>query len=124
MKNGITLTITIFLFTIICYSQENKTNYDLSTSGKSFKILCSLLNSKDTINLKKVVTKTCYKSFNLNNMNGLQDLAKDWKDKKIKIIKSTDTEEILKIETYFIPLSFIKEPKSKDWKFSTFVLKP
>ncbi|MEG2101586.1 MAG: hypothetical protein RRY99_08750 [Flavobacterium sp.] len=124
MKNNITLTILIFLFKLNCYSQENKLNFDLSTSTKSFEILCSLLNSKDTINLKKVVTKECYKSFNLNNLNGLQDLAKDWKGKKTKTTKSTDTEEILKIETYYIPLRFIKEPESKDWKFSTFVLKP
>jgi len=122
MKNITTFTILFFLFNIHCYSQKNKINYDLSTSIKSFEALCSLLEKKDTTNLKKVVTQKSYSSFNFKNLDGLQNLAKEWKLKSVKIIKSTDTEEVLKIETYYIPLNFIKESDSDDWKFSNFIL--
>ncbi|WP_286969618.1 hypothetical protein, partial [Flavobacterium sp. UBA4854] len=102
----------IFFCTFDSYTQENKVHYDLSTSIKSFTTLTYFLVAKDTSNLKKVVTKSSYKNFNFNNLDGLQNLANDWEGKEIKIIKSSNDEEILKIETYYIPLRFVKEPGS------------
>lgn len=124
MKTFIVSIFLIFLCISDSYSQKNKIDYDLSSSIKSFKTLTSFLAVKDTNNLKKVVTKSSYKSFNFNNLDGLQNLANDWEGKEIKIIKSSNDEEILKIETYYIPLRFVKESGSNEWKFSNFVLRP
>ncbi|WP_281225984.1 hypothetical protein [Flavobacterium aquiphilum] len=117
------ILISFFIINYNIYSQhkiENSSNFDLSTSLKSFEVLSNLLAKKDTINLRKVVTKEVFQGFNFKELNGLQKLGEEWKTRKVSVYSSTEFLEVVKVEDYYIMLDFAREPNSNEWKFSTF----
>ena len=81
-----------------------------------------LLAEKDTINLRKVVTKEAFKSFNFKQLGGLQKLGVEWKAKKANVYSSTEFVEVVKVEGFYTMLNFVRESNSNEWKFSTFGL--
>jgi|APLak6261699823_1056247.scaffolds.fasta_scaffold37268_1 hypothetical protein len=121
------IVISFFIINHNIYSQqkiENSNNFDLSTSLKSFETLSKLLAEKDTINLRKVVTKEAFKSFNFKQLGGLQKLGVEWKAKKANVYSSTEFVEVVKVEGFYTMLNFVRESNSNEWKFSTFVHMP
>lgn len=121
------IIISLFIISHNIYSQqriENSNNFDLTTSLKSFETLSNLLAEKDTINLRKVVTKGAFKSFNFKQLGGLQKLGVEWKASKANVYSSTEFSEVVKVEGYYTMLNFVREPNSNEWKFSTFVHMP
>ena len=120
-KNFIIISFLLINYNI--YSQqkiENSSNFNLSTSLKSFDVLSNILAKKDTMNLKKVVQKNTFKSFNFKELDVLQKLGEEWKTKKATIYSSTEFLEVVKVEGYYTMLDFVREPNSNEWKFSTF----
>lgn len=111
--------LAIFIFSNMNAQKDNQKKIDLSSSLNSFEALSNLLAERDTVNLKFVITKKAWNSFNFKALNSLEELGKEWRNKKAIIIKQTESEEIIKIEDYYIPLVFIRE-NDKEWKFSTF----
>ncbi|NYA72776.1 hypothetical protein HZF10_17745 [Flavobacterium sp. MAH-1] len=74
--------------------------------------------------MKSIVTESAYEGFHFGNIDELENLGKSWLTKDIHVIKSSIDMEIIKVDDYAVPICFIKELNSNEWKFSKFVFIP